>query len=159
MKCPFCRYGESRVTDSRNAVDTNSIRRRRECLRCGRRFTTFETVDLSLQVRKRDGNYEDFCLDKLIRGISAASSHTQISHDQVRDLAISLVNGLLEKQLREISTIELGELVMEKLRELDPVCYIRFACVYRRFKNVNEIMDAIYTAAPGHMQKNISEHC
>ena len=148
MKCPFCGHVESKVTDSRNANDTNAIRRRRECLSCIRRFTTFETVDISLQVRKRDNSFEDFDLEKLMRGLDAASRHTRISHDQVRDLASSIVNELIEKQVREIDTTALGEVVMERLRKLDAVAYVRFACVYRRFKDADEIMDAIHTATP-----------
>jgi len=153
MKCPFCGHEESKVTDSRSAAETNAIRRRRECLSCGRRFTTFETVDISLQVRKRNGSYEDFNLQKLIKGLDAASRHTRISHDQVRDLASLIASELMEKQVREIDTTKLGELVMEKLRELDTVAYIRFACVYRRFKDVDEIMDAIHTIAPEEVKK------
>lgn len=147
MKCPYCGHEELKVTDSRNANETNAIRRRRECLSCCRRFTTFETVDISLQVKKRDGSYEDFQLEKLIKGIDAASRHTRISHDQVRDLASSIVNELFEKQVREIDTIQLGEIVMERLRHLDTVAYIRFACVYRRFKDLEEIVNALNTAS------------
>ncbi len=153
MKCPFCRHEESKVTDSRNASETNAIRRRRECLQCARRFTTFETVDISLQVRKRDGSCEDFNLQKLIKGLDAASRHTRISHDQVRDLASSIPNELIEKQVREIDTTKLGEIAMDKLKRLDTVAYIRFACVYRRFKDVDEIMDAIHTVAPEEAKK------
>ena len=153
MKCPFCGQDESKVTDSRNASETNAIRRRRECLRCSKRFTTFETVDISLQVSKRDGSYEDFNLQKLVKGLDSASRHTRISHDQVRDLASQIANELVENQVREISATKLGELVMEKLRALDTVAYIRFACVYRRFKDVDEIMDAIHTIAPEEVKK------
>lgn len=153
MKCPFCGHEESKVTDSRNANETNAIRRRRECFQCGKRFTTFETVDISLQVCKRDGSYEDFNLHKLIKGLDSASRHTRISHDQVRDLASSIANELVENQVREIDTTRLGELVMERLRVLDTVAYIRFACVYRRFKDVDEIMDAIHTVAPEEIKK------
>ncbi|QVL56040.1 MAG: transcriptional regulator NrdR [Simkaniaceae bacterium] len=153
MKCPFCGHDESKVTDSRNASETNAIRRRRECLQCNKRFTTFETVDISLQVRKRDGSYEDFSLQKLVKGLDSASRHTRISHDQVRDLASQIANELVENQVREISATKLGELVMEKLRALDTVAYIRFACVYRRFKDVDEIMDAIHTIAPEEVKK------
>ncbi len=153
MKCPFCGHDESKVTDSRNASETNAIRRRRECLLCNKRFTTFETVDISLQVRKRDGSYEDFTLQKLVKGLDSASRHTRISHDQVRDLASQIANELVENQVREISATKLGELVMEKLRALDTVAYIRFACVYRRFKDVDEIMDAIHTIAPEEVKK------
>ena len=147
MRCPFCTYEESKVTDSRGTTETNSIRRRRECLGCGRRFTTFETVDISLQVQKRAGNYEDFNLQKLIKGLAAASRHTRISHDQVRDLASSISFELIEKQVREIDTTKLGELVMKKLQKLDTVAYIRFACVYRRFKDVGEIIDVIHNCS------------
>ncbi|CCB88232.1 transcriptional regulator NrdR [Simkania negevensis] len=147
MKCPYCGHVELKVTDSRNANETNAIRRRRECLNCSRRFTTFETVDISLQVKKRDGSYEDFQLEKLIKGVDAAARHTRISHDQVRDLASSIVNELIEKQVREINTIQLGEIVMERLRHLDTVAYIRFACVYRRFKDLEEIVNALNTAS------------
>lgn len=153
MKCPFCGHEESKVTDSRNASEANAIRRRRECLSCNKRFTTFETVDISLQVRKRDGSYEDFSLPKLIKGLDSASRHTRISHDQVRDLASQIANELVENQVRDIDTTRLGELVMEKLRKLDTVAYIRFACVYRRFKDVDEIMDAIHTIAPEEVKK------
>ena len=148
MKCPFCGFLESKVTDSRNVTEIKAIRRRRECLSCSLRFTTFETVDISLQVRKRDGSYEDFDLEKLIKGIDAAARHTRISHDQVRGLASSIVSGLIEKQIREIDAVGLGEIVMEKMRYLDPVAYIRFACVYRRFKDVGEVIEALHTATP-----------
>ena len=148
MKCPFCGCEESRVTDSRSAIDMNAIRRRRECLKCMHRFTTFETIDISLQVRKRDGHYEDFQLEKLIKGLDSASKHTRISHDQVRDFASSIVAELMEDQIREIDSTTLGELVMQKLRELDTVAYIRFACVYRRFKDVDEVIHAIHTVSP-----------
>lgn len=146
MKCPYCGHEELKVTDSRNASETNAIRRRRECLSCLRRFTTFETVDISLQVRKRDGSYEDFQLEKLTKGIDTASRHTRISHDQVRDLASSIVNELFEKQVREIEAIQLGEIVMKRLRNLDTVAYIRFACVYKRFKDLEEIVNALNVA-------------
>jgi len=147
VKCPFCHYEESKVTDSRSAAETNAIRRRRECLHCFRRFTTFETVDLTIQVQKRDGTYEDFLLQKLINGLDAACRHTKISHDQVRLLADQVTRDLLEKQVREISTRDLGEIVMEHLQKMDIIAYIRFACVYRRFKEINELMEAIHSIA------------
>ncbi|HEX2579924.1 MAG TPA: transcriptional regulator NrdR [Rhabdochlamydiaceae bacterium] len=143
MRCPFCNHFDSKVTDSRNAVEQNAIRRRRECLECQKRFTTFETVDLTIQVHKRDGRYEDFQQDKLIRGLDAACRHTRISHDQVRALAAQITADLMERQVREIETTELGELVMNHLKELDTIAFIRFACVYRRFKDMDELMDEI----------------
>lgn len=145
MKCPFCHYEDLKVTDSRNAPDVNAIRRRRECLRCQKRFTTFETVELMIQVKKRDGRYEDFQQQKLFNGIEAACRHTKISRDQVTALTTQVVSELMEKQVREISTKELGEIVMKYLQPLDAIAYIRFACVYKRFKDINELIDAIQT--------------
>ena len=148
MQCPFCHHEESKVTDSRGVVEMNAIRRRRQCLKCEKRFTTFETVDLTIQVHKRDGRYEDFEVDKLIRGLDSACRHTRISRDKVRVLASEIVAELLEMQIREIDATKLGELVMNHLKDLDMVAYIRFACVYRRFKDVDELMAALSTATP-----------
>jgi transcriptional repressor NrdR len=143
MKCPYCANLESKVTDSRNSFDTNSTRRRRECLKCQKRFTTFEILDLSLQVKKRDGTYEDFNKDKLIQGINAACRHTRISYQKVVEIVNSITAGLIEKQIREIETKNLGKIVMEKLKATDMIAYIRFACVYKRFKDIDELIDAI----------------
>ncbi len=143
MKCPFCHSEETKVTDSRIATETNAIRRRRECLSCSNRFTTFETVDLTLQVLKRDGTYEDFQQDKLFRGLDAACRHSRVSHDQVRELVAKIMVDLLTRQLRSVPSQELGEIVMQHLKELDVVAYIRFACVYKRFKHIEEVMRAI----------------
>lgn len=126
----------------------NAIRRRRECLECARRFTTFENVDLNVQVRKRDGRYEDFSLEKLIRGLASACRHTRISYDQVRELASEVSAELMEKQVRGIDSLALGEMLMHRLETLDTVAYIRFACVYRRFKDMDELINAIHGVAP-----------
>ena len=147
MKCPFCENDDLKVTDSRNACDTNAIRRRRECLNCGSRFTTFETVELSLQVRKRGGQWEDFDQEKLVRGIQAACNHTKVSRDQVCALAAKITGVLMQRQSQQIEAMELGELVMRGLQELDRVAYIRYACVYRRFKELDEVMEAIRSLA------------
>lgn len=149
MKCPFCGDSESKVTDSRGANDSNAIRRRRECLGCGKRFTTRETVDLTVQVKKRDGKYEEFKVEKLISGLDAACRHTKVSHDQVVALSSDIAGQIMERQVREIETTEIGEIVMNKLQKLDPVAYIRFACVYRRFKDKDELMHAIEDAKGG----------
>ena len=143
MKCPYCGNMESKVTDSRYASELNAIRRRRECLECNHRFTTFETVDLALQVHKRDGHYEDFQIEKLIKGLSSASRHTRISHEKVREIASQIAQELMEKQVRSIKTMELGEIVMKHLQKHDSIAYIRFACVYKRFKDIDELVDAI----------------
>lgn len=143
MRCPFCNYEESKVTDSREAAEINAIRRRRECCQCNQRFTTFETIDISLQVKKRDGTYEDFQQEKLIAGLDAACRHTRISHDQVRSLANELKVELMRRGIREIESKELGELVMQRLKEIDVIAYLRFACVYKRFKDIKELIEAI----------------
>ncbi len=143
MKCPFCHHLESKVTDSRNILETNSIRRRRECLSCTKRFTTFETVDITLQVKKRDGTYEDFQQGKLIKGLDAACRHSKISHDQVRAIVHKIMKELLHQQRREIDAEELGQMVMHELESIDIVAYIRFACVYKRFKDIKQVMEAI----------------
>lgn len=143
MRCPFCHHEELKVTDSRNTADMNAIRRRRECLHCLRRFTTFETVELTLQVLKRDGRYEDFQKDKLSRGVEAACRHTSVSYDQVIAIAAQITGELLQGQYREISTKELGEMVMAHLQKHDPIAYIRFACEYKRFKQIDQLVEAI----------------
>lgn len=124
-------------------MEINAIRRRRECCQCMKRFTTFETVDLSLQVKKRDGTFEDFQQEKLINGMDAACRHTRVSHDQVRALAYKIKSDLMAKGVREISSRELGDIVIRQLKETDVVAYIRFACVYKRFKDVRELLEAI----------------
>lgn len=152
MKCPYCGNEELKVTDSRNAFEANAIRRRRECLRCNQRFTTFETVELTIQVHKRDGRYEDFQEQKLINGLNAACQHTRISHEQVRSLASKITFELMERQSKIVSTNEIGETVMKYLKTMDTIAYIRFACVYRRFKDIDELMEAI-TSVHAHDQK------
>ncbi len=146
VKCPFCHFEETKVTDSRYAAEMNAIRRRRECLSCANRFTTFETVDLTLQVLKRDGTYEDFSQEKLFKGLDAACKHSRVSHDQVRELVSKILVDLLTRQIRSIPSQELGEIVMQHLKALDVVAYIRFACVYKRFKHIEEVMRAIEVA-------------
>lgn len=145
MRCPYCQHEGLKVTDSRDAIEMNAIRRRRECLQCARRFTTFETIELTVQVKKRDGTYEDFQQQKLVNGLAAACRHTKISYDQVISLASKIANELIQSQVQEISTTQLGEMVMQELHSLDPIAYIRFACVYRRFKELKELEGAIKT--------------
>lgn len=143
MKCPFCHHGELKVTDSRNAPDQNAIRRRRECLSCSQRFTTFETVELVCQVHKRDGRYEDFQQEKILDGLLTACRHTRVSREQALLLTTNLVRELMERGLRTISSREIGEMVMIELKKLDSIAYIRFACEYRRFGEVDELVDLI----------------
>ena len=148
MRCPFCGHEESKVTDSRNTNDTNAIKRRRECLSCQKRFTTFEHVDVTIQVKKKDGTYEDFNPEKLIKGLDAACRHTKVSHGQVRSLANQIMQELVENQVQQIDTKGLGEIVMNHLKNLDRIAYIRFACVYKRFKDINELTEAIQKISP-----------
>lgn len=148
MRCPFCNYEESKVTDSRDATEINATRRRRECCQCLRRFTTFETIDLSLQVKKRDGTFEDFQQEKLIAGMDAACRHTRISHSQVCALADQIKADLMGRGIREIASKELGEIVMQHLQDTDVIAYIRFACVYKRFKDIKELLEAIQLIRP-----------
>ena len=143
MKCPYCGYEETKVTDSRNQTDSNSVRRRRECLQCEKRFTTFESVDLTVQVKKRDGSFQEFKLEKLINGLDSACRHTRISHDQVLAIASDVAMEIMASGVREIDTLRIGEIVMTRLSNLDAIAYVRFACVYRRFKDKNELMNAL----------------
>lgn len=158
MQCPFCGCEELKVTDSRNAVDANAIRRRRECLKCNRRFTTFEMLELTMQVRKRDGCYEDFQEQKLINGLEAACRHTSISHEQIRTLASKVTSELMDKQTRDITSKEIGEIVMKYLKIMDTIAYIRFACVYRRFKDIGELMEAIHSVTPEGTKHDIKQN-
>lgn len=148
MRCPFCHHEDSKVTDSRVSAEINAVRRRRECTHCAKRFTTFETVDLTLQVHKRDGTYEDFQREKLVQGLAAACRHTKVSHDHVQILADQVTSELIARGVREISSRELGELVMQHLQAVDVVAYIRFACVYKRFTQIKELLEAIQSIAP-----------
>jgi len=143
MRCPFCSSEELKVIDSRDSLEVNAIRRRRECLKCLNRFTTFETIELSMQVQKRDGRYEDFQQQKLLNGIEAACRHTKISREQIQTIAAQITSHIMQQQLREIHTKELGEMVMKHLLAADAIAYIRFACEYRRFQDIGELVEAI----------------
>lgn len=154
MRCPFCEHTELKVTDSRNASEANAIRRRRQCLSCERRFTTFETIELSLQIQKKDGRYEDFQEPKLLNGLISACQHTHVSRDQARALASKITTQLMERSSREITAQELGAIVMDHLKVLDDIAYIRFACVYRRFKDIDELVDAIASLNEKDIVKN-----
>ncbi len=143
MRCPFCHSDEVKVTDSRNVAETNAIRRRRECLACSRRFTTFETIELDIQVLKRDGRYQDFDQDKLISGLLAACRHTKISREQVQEVAAKVTGDILKQQVNVVRATDIGRMVMDELQTRDPVAYIRFACVYRRFTDLDEMRQAM----------------
>ncbi len=144
MRCPYCGFQESKVVDSRPAEEGQSIRRRRECLSCSKRFTTYETVEsLPLVVIKRDGSRQTFDRDKILRGMVRACEKRPVPYAEL-EAAASDIEQLLQNSLeREVSTERIGELVMDKLKPLDEVSYVRFASVYRQFKDINSFMSEL----------------
>jgi len=141
MKCPFCGHQEDKVVDSRASSDGVSIRRRRECLGCGKRFTTYEQIEeQSLMVIKKDGRREPFDRHKLLAGLVKACEKRPVSMDQLEGLVDELERELSQEFEREVSSREIGERVMRRLHALDPVAYVRFASVYREFKDVEQFM-------------------
>ncbi len=139
MKCPSCSHPEDKVTDSREIKEGGGVRRRRECLACGRRFTTYEYVEAeALMVLKKDGRREPFDREKLRRGVRIACAKRPISADTIVQLASEVEEKCHEFGVRELPADKIGEIVMAKLRPLDEVAYIRFASVYRRFQDAGE---------------------
>lgn len=154
MKCPFCQHADTKVTDSRVTDDGNAIRRRRECLSCHRRFTTYELVEEApLMVIKRDGHREMFDGDKLLRGLMRACEKREVSVEQIKELVASVERELRNRLVQEISSEELGEVVLAKSSDLDPVAYIRFASVYRRFSGLKDFMAELETLMAKEKQK------
>ena len=141
MKCPYCGYQESKVVDSRHSEDGLSIRRRRECLACQKRFTTYETVEsLPVVVVKRDNSREPFDRNKILRGMVRACEKRPVSMADL-EAAVTEIEQIVQNSLeREVDTVKIGELVMERLKPLDEVAYVRFASVYRQFKDINSFM-------------------
>ena len=141
MKCPFCGYEESKVIDSRPTDEGERIRRRRECLECGKRFTTYEMIEsLPIIVIKKDGSRETFDRQKLLTGMLRACEKRPVSIEML-DRAISDIETVIQNSLdREVSSDKIGELVMDKLKGIDEVAYVRFASVYRQFKDINTFM-------------------
>ena len=141
MKCPYCGYQESKVVDSRHSDDGLSIRRRRECLSCGKRFTTYETVEsLPIVVVKMDGSRQTFERNKVLNGMVRACEKRPVSMAEL-EAAVADIEQILQNSLdREVKTERIGELVMERLKPLDEVAYVRFASVYRQFKDINSFM-------------------
>ena len=141
MKCPYCGYRESKVIDSRPAEEGSSIRRRRECLSCGKRFTTYETVEsLPMVVIKKDGSRQSFDKRKVLGGMIRACEKRPVPLELLEQKTGEIEQALQNSLEREISTEYIGELVMEKLRTLDEVAYVRFASVYRQFKDIDTFM-------------------
>ncbi len=137
MKCPYCGDEESRVIDSRPTEDGERIRRRRECLACGKRFTTYEIVEtLPLMVIKKDNSREAFDRQKLLNGMLRSCEKRPVSYKQLEQAANNIEQALLSSYEREVSSVRLGELTMQELKKIDEVAYVRFASVYRQFADV-----------------------
>lgn len=142
MKCPFCASLENRVVDSRLSKDHNVIRRRRECVGCGKRFTTYERIEECLPlVIKRDGRREPFDRAKIIAGMKKACQKRPISIDRIERAVDRIEQGFQEKGEKEIPSEKIGERVMEELHEMDEVAYVRFASVYRQFKDATDFLE------------------
>ena len=138
MKCPYCGYNESKVIDSRPVTENNTIRRRRECLSCGKRFNTFEMIEtVQIIVIKKDGSKELFDKNKLLGGLLKACQKRPV---KTEDIVADIESELLSTMKNQVTTQEIGEMVMEKLRKIDEVSYVRFASVYRQFKDIDSFM-------------------
>ena len=141
MKCPYCAHPESKVVDSRPADEGASIRRRRECLSCHKRFTTYETMEsLPLVVIKKDNSRQSFDRNKVLGGLIRACEKRPVPYQVLEDLTCEIEQTLQNKMEREVPSSEIGELVMERLKKVDEVAYVRFASVYRQFKDINTFM-------------------
>ena len=144
MRCPYCGYKESKVVDSRPADEGSSIRRRRECLSCEKRFTTYETVEsLPMVVIKKDGSRQSFDRSKVLRGIQRSCEKRPVPVADMERMALEIEQELQNSLEREVSTDVIGEKVMEKLKKADEVAYVRFASVYRQFKDINTFMSEL----------------
>ncbi len=144
MKCPYCGYAESKVIDSRPAEEGATIRRRRECLACNRRFTTYEIMErLPIVVVKRDGSRQAFDKMKVMNGMIRACEKRPVALSSMEQVADEIETELQSSLEREVSTTEIGEMVMKRLQDLDEVAYVRFASVYRQFKDINTFMDEL----------------
>ncbi|MBI4713520.1 MAG: transcriptional repressor NrdR [Planctomycetes bacterium] len=144
MKCPNCKKDNDEVVDSRAADGGYAIRRRRKCLACGRRYTTYEKRDeLPLRVVKKDGSYQPFDRRKLFSGLLKACEKRPVSTDKIEEVVASIERALHDKYDREVPSKQVGELVMKELKKLDQVAYVRFASVYREFKDLSEFMDEL----------------
>ena len=150
MKCPYCEYLESKVIDSRPVDEGGSIRRRRECLKCERRFTTYEQVEsVPLVVLKKDGKRQVYNRQKLMNGILRACEKTPVSFTEIERAVLEIETTLNNKLDREVSSTDIGELVMDKLKAMNEIAYVRFASVYREFKDVNTFLEELNSMLHG----------
>ena len=144
MKCPYCGFMESKVIDSRPADDGTSIRRRRECLKCQKRFTTYEKLEtISLVVVKQDNSRQPYDREKIVRGLIRACEKRPITYAQMEDVADQIESELYQMMSKEVTSTEIGEKVMSHLKELDEVAYVRFASVHKHFSNIQSFKSAL----------------
>ena len=144
MKCPYCENTESKVIDSRPVDEGNSIRRRRECLKCEKRFTTYEQIEfIPIVIIKKDGKRQQYDRQKLINGIIRACEKTTVTFSQIESIVSEIEAKLFNSLDREISSTHIGELVMEKLKTIDEIAYVRFASVHKHFSDINSFMNAL----------------
>ncbi|MDY3929324.1 MAG: transcriptional regulator NrdR [Clostridia bacterium] len=144
MKCPYCGFREGKVIDSRPTEDSSSIRRRRECLKCQRRFTTYEKLEtISLAVVKQDNSRQPYDRDKVLRGIMRACEKRPISLNQMEKIVDDIEGELYQSMEKEVTSTEIGEKVMELLKELDEVAYVRFASVHKHFSDIETFMEEL----------------
>lgn len=149
MRCPFCQCPNNRVLESRSAESGQSVRRRRECLDCKRRFTTYERIEfVPVTVIKRNGDRESFDRSKLLRGLARACEKTGVSSVQQENLVDEIEADLQQRAVREVGSAEIGQLVLERLRTLNEVAYIRFASVYQQFQGINDFIDVLKHLSP-----------
>lgn len=142
MKCIYCGYEDSKVVDSRATVETNSIRRRRECLNCGKRWTTYETVESTpILVIKKNGSIQPFDKSKIINGIIKACEKRPVTLTEIENIAEDIEKQLKDDMVKEIRSIKIGDMVMERLKPLDDVAYVRFASVYRQFTDISNFIN------------------
>lgn len=145
MKCPYCGFVEDKVIDSRPTEENTAIRRRRECSRCQKRFTTYEKVEsVPLMVIKKDKTHQAFDRDKLLNGLLRACEKRPVSIEDLEKMVDQIEGQILNSLKREITSQEIGEMVMERLKDLDEVAYVRFASVYRQFRDINTFMDELH---------------
>ncbi|AZV56232.1 transcriptional regulator NrdR [Clostridium sp. AWRP] len=144
MKCPYCGYNETKVVDSRSTDDNMAIRRRRECLRCNRRYTTYEKIEnVPILVVKKNMNREYFDRTKILNGLIKACEKRPVSRKQIENITDEVEKKINNNMITEISSSEIGEIIMENLKKVDEVSYVRFASVYRQFKDINTFMQEI----------------
>lgn len=144
LKCPFCNYNDTKVIDSRGQEDNSVIRRRRLCESCGKRFTTYERIDMiPITVIKNDGTREIFDKTKIINGVMKSCNKRPVTAQQIQELADDIENTLMGLGEREVESKQIGNMVMDRLKEVDEVAYVRFASVYRQFKDINTFIDEL----------------